>query len=64
MVRTPSLQYSGNSSGEWGHQRPPGMENPWGGGGRVQVKESSVGRMDIIFFFLEQIDLLFLVKKV
>ena len=40
------------------------MENPWGGGGRVQVKESSVGRMDIIFFFLEQIDLLFLVKKV
>ena len=26
------------------------MENPWGGG-RVQVKESSVGRMDIIFFF-------------
>lgn len=28
------------------------MENPWGGGGgRVQVKESSVGRMDIIFFF-------------
>lgn len=28
------------------------MENPWGGGGgRVQVKESSVGRMDINFFF-------------
>ena len=25
------------------------MENPWGGGGGVQMKEPSVGRMDIYF---------------
>ena len=39
------------------------MENPWGGGGGVQMKESSVGGMDIIFFS-GAIDLVFLVNKV
>ena len=29
--------------GRGGHRRPPGMENPGGWGGGVQIKKSSMG---------------------
>ena len=63
VVRTPCLLQFWKFLGGVGSSKTPGNGESLGGGGGVQMKESSVGGMDIIFFS-GAIDLVFLVNKV